>query len=233
MVPLTRAGIAWRAAQDLEDGMYVNLGVGLPTLVADHIPSDREIMCQSENGILGIGPAPTNGDEDADLINASERPITLAPGASFFSHGDAFMMIRGGHLDVAMLGAFEVSIDGDVANWKTDRPEATPAVGGAMDLAVGARAVWVLMHHCTKDHRPRIVEKCRYPLTGRRVVKRIFTDLAVIAVERSGLSVLEKVPGLSMDELQCKTGAQLSLNGDWRELQVMNRTPVEGCRASR
>jgi len=203
-----RSRIARRVAQDLPDGAYVNLGIGLPTRVADHLPPDREIVFHSENGLLGVGPAPEADAADPDLINAGKSPVTLLPGASIFHHNDAFMMIRGGHLDYALLGAFQVSAAGDLANWITDGDDKAPAVGGAMDLAAGAREVWVLMEHCTRDGRPRILERCTYPLTAAGVVTRIYTELAVIAVDH-GLVVTELAPGVDFDHLQSATGAPL------------------------
>ncbi|HEX6980188.1 MAG TPA: 3-oxoacid CoA-transferase subunit B [Alphaproteobacteria bacterium] len=217
---LSRTQIARRAAQDIPDGAYVNLGIGLPTLVANFVPKDREVIYHSENGILGMGPAPAPGTEDPDLINASKQYVTLLPGASIFHHTDAFVMMRGGHLDLALLGAFEVSRAGDLANWATLDDKTPPGVGGAMDLAAGAKAVWVLMDHTTKDGRPRIVEHCTYPLTARGVVKRIYTSLAVIDVTPDGLFVREMAPGLSFDDLQARTGAPLRLANDWRPIAI-------------
>lgn len=217
---LSRTQIARRAAQDIPDGAYVNLGIGLPTLVANFVPKDREVIYHSENGILGMGPAPAPGTEDPDLINASKQYVTLLPGASIFHHTDAFIMMRGGHLDLALMGAFEVSCTGDLANWATLDDKTPPGVGGAMDLAAGAKAVWVLMDHTTKDGRPRIVEQCTYPLTARGVVKRIYTSLTVIDVTPDGLFVREMAPGLSFDELQARTGAPLRLANDWRPIAI-------------
>lgn len=199
--------------------MYVNLGVGIPTLVPPHLPADIEIMLQSENGALGVGPPPLSNEEDPDLVNANERPITLVDGASLFSHADAFLMIRGGHLDVALLGAFEVSQHGDLASWSTGRPGEAPAVGGAMDLAVGAKEIWVLMHHVTKDESPRIVMNCSYPLTGRSVVTRIFTDMAIINVTPDGLIVEQIAHGLSFHEIQDVTSAPLQIADNWRWIE--------------
>ncbi|HEX5128249.1 MAG TPA: 3-oxoacid CoA-transferase subunit B [Usitatibacter sp.] len=205
--------MAARVARDIPDGSYVNIGIGLPTLVPNFLPPDREIVLQSENGILGMGPAPGSGNEDPDLINASKQPVTIIPGASFFHHGDSFAMMRGGHLDYCILGAFQVSESGDLANWHTGAPEAIPAVGGAMDLAVGARNVFVMMEHTTKSGESKIVEKCTYPLTGLACVDRIYTDLAVIDVTRQGLEVVELAPGLTLEELQRATAAPLALRG--------------------
>ena len=206
---LTREQIARRIAGDIPDGAYVNLGIGMPTLVANHLPRDREIILHSENGILGMGPAPAKGAEDWDVINASKEPVTLLTGGAYFHHTDSFAMMRGGHLDIAVLGAFQVSVDGDLANWHTGEPGAIPAVGGAMDLAVGAKHVWVMMEHVTKTGEPKIVPRCSYPLTGIGVVKRIYSDLAVIEVSPRGLVASRLVPGLSFDELQRLTGVPL------------------------
>lgn len=206
-----RQQIAKRVAADLPEGACVNLGIGLPTMVADHIPAGREIIFHSENGLLGVGPAPAPGQEDPDLINAGKLPVTLLPGASIFHHNDSFMMIRGGHIDYALLGAFEVAANGDLANWSTGNDTKLPAVGGAMDLAAGASAVWVLMEHCTKDGKPRIVPRCSYPLTAAGVVKRIYTELAVIDVGPHGLTVRELARGVSFERLQSLTGAPLRL----------------------
>ena len=207
----SRDEIARRAAADIPDGAHVNLGIGLPTLCANQMPEGKEIVLQSENGVLGVGPRPPEGEEDPDLINASKDPITLLPGGAFFMHTDAFVMIRGGHIDYALLGAFEVSERGDIANWTTENPKFPPGVGGAMDLAVGARDIWVLMEHTTKKGQPRIVETCSYPLTASGVVKRIYTDLAVIDVTPDGLMVREMVPGLTLEALQAVTGPTLRL----------------------
>jgi 3-oxoadipate CoA-transferase beta subunit len=198
--------------------MYVNLGVGIPTLVADFATDEREIMFQSENGILGVGPAAKPGLEHDNIVNANEQKVTLRPGGSFFSHSESFMMIRGGHIDLALLGAFEVSINGDLANWATPMRNEPPAVGGAMDLVAGAKEIWVLMQHCTRNGHPKIVTKCSYPLTGINVVRRIFTDLSVISVTASGLVVNEIVDGMSLEELQARTAAPLSLAVDWCRL---------------
>jgi 3-oxoadipate CoA-transferase beta subunit len=217
---LSRQQIAWRAAQDIPEGFYVNLGVGIPTLAARHVPADREIVFHSENGILGVGPPPAAGAEDPDLINATKDPVTLLAGGSFVVHSDAFVMIRGGHLDLALLGAFEVSARGDLANWTTDDPRLMPGVGGAMDLAAGARSVWVLMDHCTRSGAPRIRDHCTYPLTAASVVSRIFTNLAVIDVTPDGLVVREMLPGLDLHALQALTEPPLRLAPDWRVLLV-------------
>jgi len=216
--PLNRRQIAWRAAQDIADGSYVNLGIGLPTLVADFIPGDREIVFHSENGILGLGKAPPPDQVDPDLINAGKGAATLLPGGSFFHHNDAFLMIRGGHVDLSLMGAFEVSAAGDLANWTTDDPKFAPGVGGAMDLAAGAKEVRVLLEHTTKDGEPRLRRRCQYPLTAPHCVKRIYTNLAVVDVAPEGLLVREMVAGMSLDRLQALTEPPLTLANDWRPL---------------
>ncbi|HTJ06926.1 MAG TPA: 3-oxoacid CoA-transferase subunit B [Caldimonas sp.] len=205
----SRAEMAARVARDIPDGAVVNLGIGLPTMVANHLPTGREIVLHSENGVIGMGPAPREGEEDFDLINAGKQPVTLLPGGVFFHHADSFAMMRGGHLDVCVLGAFQVSASGDLANWHTGAPDAIPAVGGAMDLAIGAKKTYVMMEHTTKSGEPKVVERCTYPLTGIGCVTRIYTDLAVIDVSRRGLAVVEIVDGLSFDMLQARTGAPL------------------------
>lgn len=220
MTPLSRRQIAWRAAQDIPDGACVNLGIGLPTLVSDFIPGDREILFHSENGILGMGRAPVPGEEDRDLINAGKGLTTLVPGGSFFHHNDAFLMVRGGHLDLALMGAFEVSEEGDLANWTTDDAKAPPGVGGAMDLAVGAREVRILVEHTTRDGKPRIRRRCHYPLTAARCVKRIYTNLAVLDITAAGILVREMVAGLDLAGLQAATEPPLTLAEDWRRLTV-------------
>ena len=209
MKKLDRKQIAARVARDIPEGAYVNLGIGLPTLVGDYLPKGREIILHSENGILGVGPKPAEDEVDEDLINASKEPITLLAGGAFFHQADSFAMIRGRHLDFAILGAFQVSVHGDLANWHTGGADAIPAVGGAMDLAAGAKKVLVMMEHLTKDGKSKIVERCTYPLTGARCVDRIYTDLAVIDVKADGLHVIEMVEGLSFDELQRLTGVPL------------------------
>jgi 3-oxoadipate CoA-transferase beta subunit len=200
----TRDQMAARIARDIPDGSYVNLGIGLPTLVANHLAPDRDIVLHSENGILGMGPAPALGEEDPDLLNAGKQPVTLLAGGAYFNHADSFAMIRGGHVDICVLGAFQVSVAGDLANWHTGEPDTIPAVGGAMDLAVGARRVFVMMEHVTKKGDPKIVRRCTYPLTAARCVSRIYTDLAVLDVAPGGLNVVDMVDGLSLAELrQC------------------------------
>jgi 3-oxoadipate CoA-transferase beta subunit len=205
----TRDQMAQRVAADIPDGAIVNLGIGLPTLVGNHLPSDREIMMHSENGVIGMGPAPAPGDEDYDLINAGKQPVTLLRGGSYFHHADSFAMMRGGHLDICVLGAFQVSGRGDLANWHTGAADAIPAVGGAMDLAVGAKKTLVMMDHVTKSGAAKIVERCTYPLTGIACVSRIYTDLAVLDITADGVRVVAMAPGLSFDELQALTGVRL------------------------
>ena len=215
---LSRSQLAWRTAQAIPDGSYVNLGIGIPTQCADHLPDDREIVLHSENGILGFGPRPPAGEEDPDLVNAGKQPITMLAGGAYFVHSDAFAMIRGGHIDIAILGAFQVSGTGDLANWTTDSPSFPPGVGGAMDLAAGARQVWVLTDHVTRKGEPKIVNRCTYPLTAAGCVRKIFTDRALIDVTPDGLVVREMVPGMALAALQEMTEPQLRLAGDWREL---------------
>ena len=205
----SREQMAARVARDIPNGAYVNLGIGLPTMVANHLPKDREIVLHTENGLLGMGPAPEPGGEDIDLINAGKQPVTALPGASYFHHADSFGMMRGGHLDFCVLGAFQVSVNGDLANWHTGAKDAIPAVGGAMDLAIGAKHVYVMMEHLTKKGESKIVQACTYPLTGVGCVERIFTDLAVLDVTPRGLAVVEMVDGLSFDVLQRLTGVPL------------------------
>ena len=209
MQRLTRDQIAARVARDIPEGAYVNLGIGLPTLVGAHLPHDREIFLHSENGLLGMGPPPPAGEEDEDLINAGKQPVTLLAGGSYFHHADSFAMMRGGHLDICVLGAFQVSAQGDLANWHTGAPDAIPAVGGAMDLAIGAKRVFVMMEHQTRDGASKIVQQCSYPLTGVACVSRIYTDLAVLDVTPQGLAVREIVAGLSFAELERITGIPL------------------------
>jgi 3-oxoadipate CoA-transferase, beta subunit len=206
----SRAEMAARVARDIADGAVVNLGIGLPTMVANHLPAGREVVLHSENGVIGMGPAPREGEEDFDLINAGKQPVTLLPGGSYFHHADSFAMMRGGHLDVCVLGAFQVSASGDLANWHTGAPDAIPAVGGAMDLAIGAKKTYVMMEHTTKSGEAKIVERCSYPLTGIGCVTRIYTELAVIDVGPQGLVLVEMVEGMPFHALQAKTGAPLA-----------------------
>ena len=207
--PLDRAQMAARVARDIPDGWYVNLGIGMPTLVADHIPASRETVIHSENGLLGMGPAPAADRVDPWLINAGKLHVTLRPGGSYFHHADSFAMIRGGHIDLCVLGAFEVAENGDFANWSTSVDDTAPAVGGAMDLAAGARRVWVLMEHSTRDGRPKLVRRCSYPLTAPGVVTRIYTNLAVIEVTPRGFALSELAPGITLDAVRSATGAAL------------------------
>ena len=204
-----RSDMAARVARDIPDGAVVNLGIGLPTLVANHLPTDRDVLLHSENGVLGMGPVPAAGDEDWDLINAGKQPVTLLTGGAYFHHGDSFAMMRGGHLDFCVLGAFQVSVGGDLANWHTGAPDAIPAVGGAMDLAVGAKKTYVMMEHLTKGGESKIVPVCTYPLTGVACVSRIYTDLATIDVTPQGLRVIDMVDGLNLEELQRLSGVPL------------------------
>ncbi|MEE2970670.1 MAG: 3-oxoacid CoA-transferase subunit B [Pseudomonadota bacterium] len=214
---LTRQQVAWRIAQDMTDGSFVNLGIGQPELVANFLPEDREIIFHSENGILGMGPEPAPEDIDEELINAGKKPITLLPGGAIFHHADSFSMIRGGHIDACVLGAFQIAENGDLANWSIGS-SGVPAVGGAMDLAVGAKRVLVMTDHCTKKGEPKLVEKCSYPLTGPGVVNTVYTDLAVIDVTPEGFLVRERVENLPFEELQNRTGARLTLANDWHPL---------------
>ena len=205
----TRDEMAALVANDIAEGSVVNLGIGLPTLVANHLPTGREVLLHSENGVLGMGPAPAAGQEDYDLINAGKQPVTLRRGGSFFHHADSFAMMRGGHIDICVLGAFQVSAGGDLANWHTGEPGAIPAVGGAMDLATGARQTWVMMEHLTKGGSSKLVPQCSYPLTGLACVKRVYTDLAVIDLTTQPARVLARAEGLAFDELQRLTGIPL------------------------
>ena len=202
----TKDQLAKRVAQDIYEGAYVNLGIGMPTTVANHLPPGIEVILQSENGILGMGPAPAAGSEDYDLINAGKQPVTLLPGGTFFHHADSFAMMRGGHLDICVLGAFQVSQGGDLANWHTGEPDAIPAVGGAMDLATGARQTWVMMDLLTKTGESKIVRECTYPLTGLACVKRVYTDLATFECGPQGLLLIDAVEGLSREALQALIG---------------------------
>ena len=198
----TKEQLARRVAEDIFDGATVNLGIGMPTLVANHLPAGIEVVLHSENGILGMGPAPPAGEEDYDLINAGKQPVTLLPGGAFFHHADSFAMMRGGHIDICVLGAFQVSARGDLANWSTGEPGAIPAVGGAMDLATGAKETWVMMDLLAKDGSSKIVQRCSYPLTGIGCVKRVYTDLATFACTPEGLRLVDAVEGLDAAALQ-------------------------------
>lgn len=215
---LSREEIARRVAQDIPGGYYVNLGIGIPTLVARHLPTDRDVLLHTENGIVGMGPGDANAPLDLDLINASKEPVTLIPGSSITDHVVSFAMMRGGHIDLTILGAFQVSERGDLANWDTGQEGTIPAVGGAMDLAVGAKQVFVTMDHTTRDGKPKIVEECDYPLTGQGVVDRVYTDIAIIDVTPDGLLVTAMAEGLSFEELQSMTGARLRAAEDVQAL---------------
>ena len=214
---LTNAQIAWRAAQDIEDGAYVNLGIGFPEMVAKYQPEGREAIFHTENGILGFGEAPAPGSEDWDLINAGKKAVTLNPGAAIFHHADSFAMVRGGHLDVAILGAYQVAQNGDLANWRVGS-KGVPAVGGAMDLVHGAKRVAVLTDHVTKDGKPKLVERCSFPLTGVGCVTRIYSSLAVIDIEGGAFLLREKIPSISLDKLQSLTGAPLKTDAGVQDL---------------
>ncbi len=217
---LSRDQMAWRVAQAIPGGATVNLGIGMPERVADHLPSDRQIIFHCENGILGMGPVAAAGEEDFDLVTAGKKPVTVIPGAAFFDSADSFAMIRGGHIDIAVLGAFQVSETGDLANWSTGEAGVTPAVGGAMDLAQGARQVFVITRLTTRDGEAKIVRECTYPLTGAGVVTAIYTDLAVIGVTPEGLVVREMLERLSFDDLQALTGAELTLDPGCKPLSA-------------
>ena len=209
MQKLTRDEMAKRVARDIPEGAYVNLGIGLPTMVANHLPKEREIFLHSENGLLGMGPAPAPGEEDYDLINAGKQPVTLLPGGAYFHHADSFAMMRGGHLDICVLGAFQVSVGGDLANWHAGG-DAIPAVGGAMDLAIGAKRTFVMMEHLTKSGESKIVERCTYPLTGIGCVKRVYTELATLECTPQGLKLVDTVAGLSHAELEQLVGLPIA-----------------------
>jgi len=209
MQPWSRDEMAARIAADIPDGAVVNLGIGMPTLVANHLPAGREIVLHTENGLLGMGPAPAKGHEDRDLINAGKQPVTMLPGAALFHHADAFAMMRGGHLDICVLGAFQVSVRGDLANWHTGEDDAIPAVGGAMDLAIGAKSTCVMMPLLTKEGTSKLVDRCTYPLTAPACVSRIYTDLAVFQLTPRGVEVLDVAPGVGIDELARLAGVAL------------------------
>lgn len=217
MPALTREQMAWRAAQDIPDGAVVNLGLGMPVQVSNHLPEGRDIFLQSENGVIGVGPEAADGG-DANLVDAGSRRITLRPGATIIESAASFAMIRGGHIDITVLGAFEVAANGDLANWNARIPDKGPLVGGAMDLAVGARATWVIMEHCTRDGRPRLLERCSLPLTGRACVTRVFTDHAVVDVTPDGFLVREVVSGCTHAQLVERTGAALTFAPDCKDL---------------
>lgn len=208
----SREQMAKKIAEDIPNGAYVNLGIGMPELVADFIPEGREVIFHTENGLLGVGPSPMPGLEDDELINAGKKPVTAIKGACFFHHADSFAMVRGGHIDICVLGAFQVSEEGDLANWSTGEPNAIPAVGGAMDLVEGVKTVFVITQHTTKTGESKIVEQCTYPLTGKKVVSRVYTDLAVIDITDKGLFVKEMAPGVNPEFLQKNTSAPLNFN---------------------
>ena len=218
-IKLSNAQIAWRAAQDIEDGAYVNLGIGFPEMVAKFQPAGREAVFHTENGVLGFGEAPEAGEEDWDLINAGKKAITLKPGSAFFHHADSFAMVRGGHLDVAILGAYQVAQNGDLANWSTGKG-GVPAVGGAMDLVHGAKRVAVITDHITKKGDPKLMTACTMPLTGVGCVTRVYTSLAVIDIEDGRFVLREKLPAIYFDDLQAVTGAELKVDGTVRDLIV-------------
>ena len=201
--------MAQRAALDIPDGSYVNLGIGIPELVAAHVPEGREFIYHTENGLLGMGPSPQEGEGEPELINAGKRQVTTMPGAAFFHHADSFVMIRGGHIDLCVLGALQVSQDGDIANWSTGAVDAIPAVGGAMDLVAGVETIFVITQHTTRDGEPKLVESCTYPLTGPGVVDRIYTNLAVIDVTPNGFQLVELAPGVDFEYVEARTGAPL------------------------
>jgi 3-oxoadipate CoA-transferase beta subunit len=207
----TKSEMAQNVALDIPDGSYVNLGIGLPELVADHVPEGREVIYHTENGLLGMGPVPEEGKEDPELINAGKKHVTAIPGACYFHHADSFTMIRGRHIDICVLGAYEVSENGDIANWSTGKPGAVPAVGGAMDLVAGVKNIFVITKHVTKNGDPKIVRDCKFPLTGKGVVKRIYTNYAILDVTQDGLEVKKLAPGISFDYLQEKTEAKLKM----------------------
>lgn len=219
LAKLSNTAIAWRAAQDIFDGAYVNLGIGIPELCAQFQPKGRQAVFHTENGVLGFGQAPAAGEEDWDLINAGKKAITINPGAAFFHHADSFAMVRGGHVDIAILGAFQVSQRGDLANWRLGK-KGVPAVGGAMDLIHGAKQVAVITDHITKDGQPKLVETCTYPLTGVACITRIYSSLAVIDVTENGFVLREKLPSISLENLQALTGAPLIADGKIIDLVV-------------
>ncbi|MCW2336682.1 3-oxoadipate CoA-transferase beta subunit [Sphingobium sp. B2D3A] len=213
-----RNQLAQRVAQDIPEGAYVNLGIGLPTKIADYLPADRDIFLQSENGLLAMGPAPAPGEEDWELINAGKQPVTLLPGGAYFHHADSFAMMRGGHIDICVMGAYQVSVTGDLANWHTGEEGAIPAVGGAMDLAIGARQTFVMMDLLTRQGKSKLVAECSYPLTGLACVSRVYTDLATFEVGQAGARVIDMVDGLGLDDLRALTGVPLELTAGARGL---------------
>lgn len=205
--------MAMRAALDIPNGAIVNLGIGIPEKVAQYVPAGREVIYHSENGLLGMGVAPPAGEEDPELINAGKKQVTAIPGAAYFHHADSFSMIRGGHIDICVLGAMQVSASGDLANWSTGAADAIPAVGGAMDLVAGAKTIYIITQHCTRNGEPKLVESCTYPLTGQAVISRIYTDLAVIEVTADGFKLVELAPGVDLDYVQQRTGCELTVAG--------------------
>lgn len=207
--PRSAKEIAERIARDIPEGWAVNLGIGQPTSIADHVPPEREVLFHSENGILGMGPAPSANEIDPWLVNAGKQPVTLKPGASLFHHADSFAMIRGRHLDLCVLGAYQVAANGDLANWTVPDPNVIPGIGGAMDLAAGAKRIWIMMDHTTKQGEPKLVERCSYPLTAVGAVARVYTNLCVVDVTPRGFELVEMVPGLTFDELQAKSAATI------------------------
>lgn len=213
----TREQMAQRVALDIPDGAYVNLGIGIPEMVAEYVPSDREVIYHTENGLLGMGPAPETGAEDTELINAGKKPVTVIPGAAYFHHADSFSMIRGKHIDICILGAMQVSAEGDLANWSTGAPDAIPAVGGAMDLVAGVKTIYIVTDHTTKEGEPKILGACTYPLTGKAVVDRVYTNLAVIDVTDAGLVVRELAPGITFDQVRERTAAPITAHPDLQQ----------------
>ena len=209
VIGLSREEMAQRVAMDIPNGAYVNLGIGIPELITQFVPDGREFIYHTENGLLGMGPSPAEGEGEPELINAGKRQVTALPGASYFQHPDSFAMIRGGHLDLCVLGALQVASNGDLANWSTGGPDAIPAVGGAMDLVAGVKSVYVITQHCTKTGDPKLIEACTYPLTGPGVVNRIYTDLAVIEITVEGFQLVELSPGVSFEYVAERTGAKL------------------------
>jgi len=208
---LDRKAMAARVARDIPEGAYVNLGIGAPTMVANYLPQEKDIFLQSENGLLGMGPAPAEEDIDWELINAGKQPVTILAGGSYFHHGDSFTMMRGGHIDICVLGAFQVSVKGDLANWHTGAPDAIPAVGGAMDLAIGTKQVFVMMDLLTKTGESKLVRDCTYPLTGLACVSRVYTDVAVFTVGKGGAKVVEMIEGMTIETLREMTKVDLEL----------------------
>jgi len=207
----SREDMARLAAQDIPDGAYVNLGIGIPELVTQFVPADREVIYHTENGLLGMGKSPEEGEEDPELINAGKKPVTAIPGAAYFHHGDSFAMIRGGHIDVCILGAMQVSENGDIANWSTGKPDAIPAVGGAMDLVAGVKNIYVITQHTTKEGEPKLVKQCSFPITGVGVVRRIYTDLAIMTVTKGGLRIEALAPNVSFEYVKERTACAIEM----------------------